>query len=64
MKEGAKMAKKKDKRVFETDRKMELRLRLALGRVGESDQDKPSRLQASAPEQELVTRLIQRVQSL
>lgn len=58
------MAKNKDKRVFEKDRKMELRLRLALSQVGETGQDKPSRLESSAPEQELVTRLIQRVQSL
>lgn len=58
------MAKKKDKRVFEKDRKMEIRLRLALSQVGETGQGKPSKLEASAPEQELVSRLIQRVQSL
>ena len=58
------MAKKKDKRVFEKDRKMELRLRLALGKLGETGQAETSKLEPSAPEQETVSRLIQRVQSL
>lgn len=56
--------KKKSKRLFEVDRKMELRLRLALSQVGEAADGKPHKLDRPAPEQELVARLIDRVRSL
>lgn len=56
--------KKKSKRVFEIDRKMELRLRLALSQVGEADRRKPLHLDRPTGEPELVARLIDRVRSL
>lgn len=58
------MAKQKDQQVFETDRKMELRLRLALSQVGEGRQGKPAKLDGAAPEHETVSRLIDRVRQL
>ncbi len=58
------MAKKKAKRVFEIDRKMELRLRLALSQVDDPGERKPLKLERPAEEQELVARLIDRVRSL
>lgn len=56
--------KKKTKRVFEIDRKMELRLRLALSQVGEGGEHKPLKLERATGEHELVSRLIERVRSL
>jgi hypothetical protein len=55
---------KKPKPVFESDRKMELRLRLALKQAGESGREVPLQLEASPPPREILDRLIHRVQHL
>lgn len=57
------MAKKR-KQVFESDRKMELRVRLAIKQAGESSREVPMQLDASPPPREILDRLIQRVQHL
>jgi hypothetical protein len=56
---------KKQKGVFEADRKMELRLRLAAKRAAESERSpKQKPLAIEIPELETVSRLINRVQAL
>ncbi|MGA9531896.1 MAG: hypothetical protein WBR18_04200 [Anaerolineales bacterium] len=57
------MAKKR-KQVFESDRKMELRLRLAVKRASESSRELPMQLDSSPPPREILDRLIHRVQHL
>lgn len=57
------MAKKR-KQVFEADRKMELRVRLAIKRAEESSKDLPMQLESSPPAREVLDRLINRVQRL
>lgn len=55
---------KKDKRVFETDKKMELRLRLAMKQVGEQARNASQAIEAQLPARELLDRLITRVEQL
>ena len=56
---------KKQKGVFEADRKMELRLRLAAKRAAASERStKQKPLAVEIPEMETVSRLINKVQAL
>lgn len=55
---------KKGKRVFEADKKMELRLRLAMKRVGEQARGSTQAIEAHLPARELLDRLITRVEQL
>jgi hypothetical protein len=57
------MAKKR-KQVFEADRKMELRLRLAMKQVADTERDLPVKLDSNLPARDVVDRLIDRVQGL
>ncbi len=54
----------KQKRLFEADRRMELKLRLLAKRAGSEDLAETGPLAADLPERELVTRLIERVRKL
>ncbi len=54
----------KQKRLFEADRRMELKLRLLAKRAGSEDLVETGPLAADLPERELVTRLIERVRKL
>lgn len=54
----------KQRKVFETDRKMELRLRLALKRVDDAVRYSSPELPADVPERETLVRLIDRVRQL
>jgi hypothetical protein len=54
----------KQKRLFEADRRMELKLRLLAKRVGSEDLVETGPLATELPERELVTRLIERVRKL
>ncbi len=54
----------KEKRLFEADRRMELKLRLSAKRAGAEDLVETGPLATDPPERELVTRLIERVRKL
>jgi hypothetical protein len=55
----------RQKRMFEVDRRMELRMRLVAKRAGNGDTDGgTSPLSPVMPERDLVTRLIERVRRL
>lgn len=55
---------KKAKDLFESDRRMELRLRLAIKRADESGRGREISLDSPLPPRELVDRLIDRVRRL
>lgn len=55
---------KKAKDLFESDRRMELRLRLAIKRADESGRERAISLDSPLPPRELVDRLIDRVRRL
>lgn len=55
---------KKAKDLFESDRRMELRVRLAIKRVEETGRDRAISLDSPLPPRELVDRLIDRVRRL
>ena len=54
----------KQKRLFETDRRMELKLRLMAKRAGTEELADTGPLALNIPERELVRRLIERVRQL
>lgn len=54
----------KQKRLFETDRRMELKLRLAAKRADTGEPTGTGPLSGEVPERELLTRLINRVRRL
>lgn len=54
----------KQKRLFEIDRRMELKMRLTAKKAGTGDLPDTGPLNPDAPEQELVSRLIERVRRL
>lgn len=55
---------KKSKRLFETDKKMELRLRLAMKNAENSESNGSGFIDARPPARELLDRLILRVEQL
>lgn len=55
---------KKDREVFETDRRIELRMRLAVKKASQNGKGQPVRLEAALPARELVDRVIDRVRQL
>lgn len=55
---------KKSKRVFENDKMMELRVRLAMKRAGDSESGQPDPIEARPPARDLLDRLILRVEQL
>lgn len=57
------MAKKK-RDLFETDRRVELRMRLAMKRAGEGENNRQTSLDLMPPDKELVDRVIDRVRQL
>ncbi|HSR48953.1 MAG TPA: hypothetical protein VLL77_13305 [Anaerolineales bacterium] len=54
----------KQRRLFETDRRMELKMRLAAKRADNTEPTGTGPLMAEVPERELLTRLIDRVRRL
>jgi hypothetical protein len=54
----------KQRRLFETDRRMELKMRLAAKRADSIETTGTGPLMAEVPERELLTRLIDRVRRL
>ncbi len=54
----------KQKRLFETDRRMELKLRLSAKRAATEELEETGPLATDPPEREVVTRLIERVRKL
>ena len=54
----------KQKRLFDTDRRMELKLRLLAKRAGTEELTDAGPLALNLPERELVRRLIERVRQL
>ena len=54
----------RQKRLFETDRHMELKLRLSAKRAGTEELEETGPLALDLPERELVKRLIERVRNL
>ena len=54
----------RQRRVFEVDRRIELKLRLVAKRAGVADAVGTGPLSAELPERDLVTRLIERVRRL
>lgn len=54
----------KQKRVFEIDRRMELKLRLSAKRAGEAELPETGPLVPTVPGQEILSRLIDRVRRL
>jgi len=54
----------KQKRVFEIDRRMELKLRLSAKRAGEGELPETGPLVPTVPGQEILSRLIDRVRRL
>lgn len=55
---------KNSKRLFETDRKMELRLRLAIKKAGEREAQESRGINPRPPARDLLDRLILRVEQL
>jgi hypothetical protein len=55
---------KKSRNVFETDRRMELRMRLAMNQVEEPAKSGPSQIDTKPLEREVVDRVIDRVRRL
>lgn len=55
---------KRNKGVFEADRRMELRLRLAAKKAGDPPAKKQVPLEVQSPQREVVDRLIGRVRDL
>lgn len=55
---------KKNKNLFESDRRMELRMRLAMKEVDKKPNGRPKKVETGPLERELLDRVIDRVQSL
>lgn len=55
---------KKAKEVFETDRRIELRMRLAVKKASENGRERSLPLETAIPPRELVDRVIDRVRQL
>lgn len=55
---------KKDKTLFESDRRMELRMRLAMKEVDKKPNGRPKKVETGPLERDMLDRVINRVRSL